>query len=64
LLACLEPVWGILFALALLGEKPTVRTLLGGAIILAATLVPATSAMWNRAKARGGQPDLGQSAFL
>jgi len=50
LLACLEPVWGILFALVLLGETPTARTLLGGAIILAATLIPAASALWNRAR--------------
>ena len=50
LLACLEPVWGILFALALLGEAPPARTLLGGAIILAATLIPAASALWNRAR--------------
>jgi drug/metabolite transporter (DMT)-like permease len=64
LLACLEPVWGILFALALLGETPTARTLLGGATILAATLIPATSALWNRAKARRAQARHGASAFL
>jgi len=51
LLACLEPVWGILFALALLDEAPTARTLLGGAVILVATLIPATSALWKRVKA-------------
>jgi drug/metabolite transporter (DMT)-like permease len=45
LLACLEPVWGILFALALLGEIPSPRTLLGGLIIFLATLLPATSAL-------------------
>jgi drug/metabolite transporter (DMT)-like permease len=45
LVACLEPVWGILFALLLLGERPTARTLLGGAIILAATVVPASFAL-------------------
>ena len=32
--ACLEPVYGILFAFALLGEVPAIRTILGGAIIL------------------------------
>jgi drug/metabolite transporter (DMT)-like permease len=64
LLACLEPVWGILFALALLGETPTARTLLGGAIILAAMLIPATSALWNRAKARRAQRGVGERAFL
>lgn len=64
LLACLEPVWGILFALALLGEAPTTRTLLGGAVILAATLIPATSALWSRTIARKAQPGIGESAFL
>jgi drug/metabolite transporter (DMT)-like permease len=38
LIAALEPIWGILFALALLGEAPTLRTLLGGAVILGAVL--------------------------
>ena len=32
--ACLEPVYGILFAFALLGEIPALRTILGGGIIL------------------------------
>lgn len=32
----LEPVYGIVFALALLGEKPAARTLLGGALICGA----------------------------
>ncbi len=41
LIASLEPVWGILFALLLLQEIPTGRTLLGGAIIIFATLLPA-----------------------
>jgi drug/metabolite transporter (DMT)-like permease len=36
LVASLEPVWGILFALALLGEVPSARTLLGGAVIVGA----------------------------
>lgn len=40
LVATLEPVWGILFALALLGEIPSARTLLGGAIILLGALLP------------------------
>ncbi len=34
----LEPVYGIVFALVLLGEVPTPRTLAGGAVILAAAL--------------------------
>jgi drug/metabolite transporter (DMT)-like permease len=32
--ACLEPVYGIFFAFALLGEVPALRTILGGGIIL------------------------------
>lgn len=39
-IAGLEPVWGIVFALLLLREVPTGRTLAGGAIIVLATLVP------------------------
>ncbi|QBD74781.1 EamA family transporter [Ktedonosporobacter rubrisoli] len=41
LLANLEPVWGILFGIALLHEFPAPSTWLGGAIILFATLLPA-----------------------
>lgn len=40
LLASLEPVWGIIFGIVLLGAIPTTSTLLGGAIILSATLLP------------------------
>jgi len=32
--ACLEPVYGVLFAFLLLGEKPSARTVLGGLVIL------------------------------
>ncbi len=35
-----EPIWGIAIAMALLGEVPSGRTLVGGAVILAATLIP------------------------
>jgi drug/metabolite transporter (DMT)-like permease len=35
---CLEPVYGILFAVLLLGEKPAARTLLGGLVIFGAVL--------------------------
>lgn len=45
LIASLEPVWGILFALLLLDEIPSGRTLLGGAIIVGATLLPALAAL-------------------
>src|SRR6266496_2936878 len=40
LLASLEPVWGIIFGILLLGAIPTASTLLGGAIIITATLLP------------------------
>ena len=36
--AALEPVYGILFALLLLGEIPSGRTLVGGTVILVATI--------------------------
>lgn len=44
LIASLEPVWGIVFALALLSQVPSVRTLIGGVLIVAATLLPAFGA--------------------
>ncbi len=47
LLASLEPVWGILFALLLLGERPNGRTLVGGAIILAAAILPTAITLWR-----------------
>lgn len=40
-IAALEPVWGVLFALVLLGEVPTARVLVGGLLIVGATLLPA-----------------------
>lgn len=45
LLASLEPVWGIVFGVLLLGDIPTTITLLGGAIILFATLLPGIAAL-------------------
>jgi drug/metabolite transporter (DMT)-like permease len=38
-IACLEPLYGIAFAYLLLDEIPSTRTLVGGAVILATTLV-------------------------
>jgi drug/metabolite transporter (DMT)-like permease len=40
LIASLEPVWGIAFALVLLREVPTARTVAGGALIIGATMLP------------------------
>jgi drug/metabolite transporter (DMT)-like permease len=39
-LASLELVWGIIFAILLLGAIPSPRTILGGAIIITAALLP------------------------
>jgi drug/metabolite transporter (DMT)-like permease len=39
-IAALEPVWGVVFALVLLGETPATRTLLGGILVVGATLLP------------------------
>jgi len=38
-IACLEPVYGILFAYLLLGERPSLRVLAGGAVILGVAFV-------------------------
>jgi len=37
IIACLEPVYGIILAALLLGEVPTLRVILGGSVILGAT---------------------------
>jgi drug/metabolite transporter (DMT)-like permease len=39
ILSSLEPVYGILFALVLLKERPSLRTVSGGAVVLAAALL-------------------------
>lgn len=48
LIAALEPVWGIGFALALLDEIPSGRTLLGGGLILLATMLPTATTLRDR----------------
>jgi drug/metabolite transporter (DMT)-like permease len=54
LLASLEPVWGIIFGIVLLGAIPTARTLIGGAIIISATLLPGIVALGSsQLKLRG-----------
>jgi drug/metabolite transporter (DMT)-like permease len=54
LLASLEPVWGIIFGIVLLGAIPTARTLIGGAIIISATLLPGIMALVSsRLKVQG-----------
>ena len=40
LLASLEPVWGIIFAILILGAISSPRTRLDGAIIITAALLP------------------------
>jgi drug/metabolite transporter (DMT)-like permease len=49
--ACLEPVYGILFAFALLGEIPALRTILGGGIILGTIVVASMNRHANGTKA-------------
>lgn len=44
-IAALEPVWGILFAWLALSATPTPRTLLGGALIVGAALLPGVVAL-------------------
>ncbi len=56
LLASLEPVWGIVFGILLLGAIPTPLTLLGGTIILFATLLPGLVALVS-SSARLAQPE-------
>jgi drug/metabolite transporter (DMT)-like permease len=53
LLASLEPVWGIIFGVLLLGDIPRPATLLGGAIILCATLLPGGVALLRHGGAGG-----------
>jgi Predicted permease, DMT superfamily len=48
LIATLEPVWGIVFSAFLLFEVPSARTLLGGVIILCASLLPLLVLLWKR----------------
>jgi drug/metabolite transporter (DMT)-like permease len=47
-IAALEPVWGVVFAWFTLNEAPTARTLLGGALIVGATLLPGLLALIQR----------------
>jgi drug/metabolite transporter (DMT)-like permease len=39
IISSLEPVYGILFAVVFLGERPSLRTLAGGAVILTAVVL-------------------------
>ena len=48
IIAALEPVWGIFFAWLLLAEAPSPRTLAGGALIVAAALLPGAVALAQR----------------
>lgn len=48
IIAALEPVWGVAFAWLLLAEAPTPRTLVGGALIVGATLLPGVVALARR----------------
>ena len=52
LLGTLEPVWGIMFGVLLLGEVPEARAYLGGAIIVGATSLPTLLALRSASGAR------------
>lgn len=52
LLVGLEPVWAILLGVLLLGEWPAARSVVGGAIIVAATIAPAALAYRQRQRQR------------
>jgi drug/metabolite transporter (DMT)-like permease len=56
LVAALEPVWGIGFALVLLGEVPSGGALLGGALIILAAALPALLAVGGWPATRSGGP--------
>lgn len=64
LLAALEPVWGILLAIVVLGEWPAVRSLVGGGIIVLSTAAPAAIAFrqGRRADTARRSPDAAPSS--
>ena len=39
LISCMEPVYGIIFAFLLLGEKPELRVIIGGILVLSASVL-------------------------
>lgn len=55
LVAALEPVWGIVFALLLLGQIPTARVLLGGALIVGASALPGILLLVGRPAQRANE---------
>lgn len=55
LIGSLEPVWGIAFAFILLREVPSGRSLLGGGVIVGATLLPAIVSLVSRRR-RSNRP--------
>lgn len=58
IIAALEPVWGVAFAWLLLAEAPTTRTLVGGALIVGATLLPGLIALARREPGRAAASDV------
>lgn len=44
IISCLEPVYGIIFAVLILGEDPTIREIVGGLIILSTVLYSTSKA--------------------
>lgn len=54
-IAALEPVWGVIFAWLLLAEAPSTRTLVGGALIVGAALLPGLVALMRHGAADGAE---------
>jgi drug/metabolite transporter (DMT)-like permease len=52
IIACLEPLYGIIFALVLFGEVPALRTILGGSIILGTIILATIKRNSSRVKTR------------
>ena len=52
MIACLEPLYGIIFALVLFGEVPALRTILGGGIILGTIILATIKRNSSRVKTR------------
>jgi drug/metabolite transporter (DMT)-like permease len=56
MIVCLEPVYGALLAVVIVGEIPTVRTLLGGLVILAVALCATVHATRGGESSNGPEP--------
>jgi drug/metabolite transporter (DMT)-like permease len=60
IIACLEPVYGILIAALLLGEMPGARVVAGGTVILAVTVYVTLEGKRTPAGGQEPPPDMGE----